>query len=94
MVFTRLTNQELACIYLALVSYALSHDYAGWLCREFPRGGEAAEANPLYQVGRAAHDEITRRGRASFGALIPAEVGYPFESWETFCRAVHEASGK
>ncbi len=94
MPFSRVTDQELACIYLALLSYALSSDAAVWLCGEFPRGGDTAEANPLYSVGHQAHQEIHRRGRARFGALLPSDVGFPFESWEHFCRAVHEASGR
>lgn len=92
MAFARITDQELACVYLALLTYTLSSKAAAWLCDEFPHGGNVAESNPLFSVGHQAHLEIHRRGVDRFGSLLPPHLGFPFESWDSFCRAVHESS--
>ncbi len=103
--FGELSDQELACVYLALSGMFRTGDAHFWLHDprkerpRYPMGPlgvsfplpAGPQSNALFRLGRSLHSEVEKRGRVRIATYLPEDFHWAFESWESFCNELADA---
>lgn len=107
--FEQLSDQQLACLYVALDTFLRAENAHDWLHDDgqlpshVVQPGRSAgrfpipagpDENILFRLGNAAHTESARRGLARIRVLLPPNFEFPFASWDDFCGILSETYEK